>query len=69
MVVGNPALVDALRVDGRGCDFDGAGNLLTGRLGLTGGTLGGGGRGEEGLDPGLVNEVEDTSESSGEEEV
>lgn len=69
MVIGNPALVNALSIKRRGRDLNGARYLLLGRLGLTVGALGRRGGGEEGLNPSLVNKVEDTGEGTCEEEV
>lgn len=65
----NPALVNGLRVHRRGRDLKRARNLLSWGLGLTVGTLGRRRRREEGLDPGLVDEVKNARESSCEEEV
>lgn len=67
MVIRDPALVHALSIGGR--HFDGAGDVLLGRAGRAGWALGGRGGREEGLDPGLVNEVEDAGEGAREEEV
>lgn len=65
MVLGDPALVvlasDASGISGNGLGLEGLAGLLGGRL------LGG--LGEEGLDPGLVDEVDGASEGASEDEV
>ena len=71
MVVGNPALIVVLVRDDSNGDGLGAGEGLGDLDDLLGLLSGAGALGlrEEGLDPGLVDEVESTGESSREEEV
>ena len=71
MVVGNPALIVVLVRDDSNGDGLGAGEGLGDLDDLLGLLSGAGTLGlrEEGLDPGLVDEVESTGESSREEEV
>lgn len=65
VVLGDPALVvlasDACGISGNGLGLEGLAGLFGGRL------LGG--LGEEGLDPGLVDEVDGASEGASEDEV
>ena len=71
MVVGNPALIVVLVRDDSNGGGLGAGERLNNVDGLLGLLVGAGALGlrEEGLDPGLVDKVESTGESSREEEV
>ena len=69
MAFGDPALVVVLAGgDGSGLGAGEGGVGVDGPLGLLGG-LGALGLGEEGLDPGLVDEVEGSGEGTSEEEV